>query len=261
MRIMEIGRFPGERRDITDLGSFIKRRLLDEVVIWPEQAVALVGYMAWPNDADARKRWLDAHRPRVDQPAVAVLARKLKIIQQHWTRVADIVHLHSDLRQGGHQERRGGASVGKAISLIAANAKSKGTGTAKLWENWKTYKDVAHLVTAAVLVSAEAQNQHRKAPYGLKLHQLQPYRMAMLLPELVISVAMTIEAYGLQFVGAGRTKPMFDPESLWRIPPDINLTPVEPPPRKITKKDKAMLNARRAGNRGRRKQHKTTPVF
>jgi len=83
----------------------------------------------------------------------------------------------------------------------------------------------------------------------------------MLLPELVISIAMTIETYGLQCVAAGRTKPLFDPESLWRIPPDINLTPLEPSTRKITKKDHAVLNARRAGNRGRRKQHKTTPVF
>jgi hypothetical protein len=49
--------------------------------------------------------------------------------------------------------RRGGSSVGKAISLIDANAKTKGTGTAKLWEIWKTYKDVAHLVMAAVLVA------------------------------------------------------------------------------------------------------------
>jgi hypothetical protein len=261
MRTMEIARFPGERIQIIDLGSFIKSRLLGEAVIWPNQALPLVGYMAWPNDATARKRGLDGHRPRVDHPAVAVLARKLKIIQQHWTRVADIVHLHSDLRQGGYQKRRGGASVGKAISLIAANAKSKGTGTAKLWENWKTYKDVAHLVTAAVLVSADAQTRHRKAPYGLKLHQLQPYRIAMLLPELVISIAMTIETYGLQCVAAGRTDPLFDPESVWRIPPDMNLSPLEPPSRKITKKDQAVLNARRAGNRGKRKQHKTTPVF
>ena len=126
--------------------------------------------------------------------------------------------MHSDLAQGRHQERRGGASVGKAIALIDANAKSKGTGSAKLWEIWKTYKDVAHLVTAAVLVCADAQTRHRMAPFGLKLHQFQPYRMAMLLPELVLSVAMTIERYGLEYVPHGRTEPLFDSKSLWRIP-------------------------------------------
>src|SRR5207253_425968 len=101
--------------------------------------------------------------------------------------------------------------------------KSKGTSPAKLWEIWKTYKDVAHLITAAVLISAEAQTRHRMSPYGLKLHQFQPYRMAMLLPELVISVAMIIERYGLRYAVHGRTEPMFDPESLWRISRNINL--------------------------------------
>jgi hypothetical protein len=157
--------------------------------------------------------------------------------------------------------RRGGSSVGKAISLIDANAKTKGTGTAKLWEIWKTYKDVAHLVMAAVLVAGEAQTRHRMAPYGLKLHQFQPFRMAMLLPELVISVAMAIENDGLQYVPHGRAEPMFDPKSLWRIPPDINLTPITLPVRKITRADINALNARRAGNRGKAKRRKTTPVF
>jgi hypothetical protein len=160
---------------------------------------------------------------------------------------------------GGHQQRRGGASVGKAISLIDANAKSKGTGKAKLWEIWATYKDVAHLVTAAALVSAEAQSRHRRAPYGLKLHQFQPYRMAMLLPDLVISVAMTFENYGLGHVAHGREQPMFDPDSLWRIPSDINLTPLRSPDRKITKIDLAVLNSRIAGNRGKGKRRRTTP--
>jgi hypothetical protein len=149
----------------------------NELVLWPSQAASLVGYMAWPNVTVLRDRWIEAHR-REDQAVVSSLAPKLKIIQQHWARVADIVHLHHDLTQGHHQERRGGASVGKAISLIAANAKSKGTSAAKLWEIWKTYSDVAHLVPAAVLISGEAQTRHRMAPYGLKLHQFQPYPMA-----------------------------------------------------------------------------------
>jgi hypothetical protein len=260
MRTMQIRPFPGPRIQIADLETLIKRRLIDDLVIWPNRAVPLVGYMAWPNDAVARNRWLEAHRCN-DKSAISKFARKLKIIQQHWARVADIVHLHRDLTQGRHQERRGGASIGKAISLIAANAKSKGTGTAKLWEIWKTYKNVAHLVTAAVLVSGEAKTRHRTAPYGLKLHEFQPYRMAMLLPELVISVAMTIENYGLHFVAHGRSEPLLDPESLWRIPPDINLMPLAPPVRKITSTDLGVLNARRAGNRGVGKRYKTTPVF
>ena len=260
MRTMEIRPFPGSKTTITDLEFLIKERLTHDRVLRPDQAVALVGYMAWPSDSVMREHWLKAHQ-HSDQSTINELTQGLKLTQQHWARVADIVHLHQDLAHGGHQQRRRGPSVGKAISLISASAKSKGTGTAKLWEIWKTYKDVAHLVTAAVLVAAEAQTLHRTAPYGLKLHQLQPYRMAMLLPELVISVAMSIEDHGLKQVAYSRTEPMFDPESLWRIATDTNIDPLPPPVRKITKTDLAVLGARRAGNRGKAKRRSTTPVL
>src|SRR5262245_61485041 len=259
MRTMQIRPFPGSKIQITNLGFLLKERLIRDLVLWPDQALPLVGYMAWPSDPIMREHWLEAHQ-RSEQSALNELMQRLKIVQRHWARVADIVHRHYDLVHGGHQQRRGGPSVGKAISLIDANAKSKGTGKAKLWEIWATYKDVAHLVTAAVLISAEAKTRHQKAPYGLKLHQFQPYRMAMLLPELVISVAMTIENYGLGHVAYGRIERMFDPESLWRIPADINLTPLPPPDRKITKADLVVLNARIAGNRGKTKRRRTTPV-
>ncbi len=85
--------------------------------------------------------------------------------------------------------------------------------------------------------------------------------MAMLLPDLVISVAMTIEKFGLEFVPVGRNEPLFDPQSFWRIPPDINLSPLPLPVRKLTKGDVGVLNARRAGNRGAANRRKTTPVF
>jgi len=259
MRVMQIPRFPRAIK-VADLDALIKTRLTHEVVIWPKQAVPLVGYMAWPIDSLARNNWHEAAQKWFDQSDVSV-PPKLKIIQQHWARVADIFHLHYDLTQGQHQERRGGPSVGKAISLIAANAKAKGTGSAKLWEIWKAYKDVAHLVTAAMLVSADAQARYRIAPYQLEPHQLLPFRIAMLMPDLVIAVAMEFERYGLDRVAHGRKEPMFDSESLWRIPPDINVTPLAPPARKLISRDLTVLYARRAGNRGKAKRRKTTPVF
>jgi hypothetical protein len=133
MRTMQIRPFPGSKIQITDLGFLIKERLVHDRVLWPDQALPLVGYMAWPNDSALRQRWLEAHR-RNDQSTIKELTPGLKIIQQHWARIADIVHLHMDLAHGGHQRRRGGPSLAKSISLIAAKAKSKGTGTAKLWE-------------------------------------------------------------------------------------------------------------------------------
>ena len=53
----------------------------------------------------------------------------------------------------------------------------------------------------------------------------------------------------------------FDPETLWRIPADINVAPLKPPVRTVPRKTIAILNARRAGNRGRANRNKTTPVL
>ena len=52
-----------------------------------------------------------------------------------------------------------------------------------------------------------------------------------------------------------------DPETLWRIPADINVAPLNPPVRTVPRETIAILNARRAGNRGRANRHKTTPVL
>ncbi len=118
MRIMEIPRFSRAIK-VADLDALIKTRLTRKFVIWPKQAVPLVGYMAWPNDARARNNWHEVGQKWFDQSDLSV-PPKLKIIQQHWARVADILHLHYDLTKGHHQKRRGGPSIGKAISLIAA---------------------------------------------------------------------------------------------------------------------------------------------
>jgi hypothetical protein len=84
--------------------------------------------------------------------------------------------------------------------------------------------------------------------------------MALLMPELVISVAMDIEKYGLEFISNVGAKPLFDPETLWRIPADINVAPISLPVRNITVSDLVVLNARRAGNRGQANRRRTTPV-
>ena len=49
---------------------------------------------------------------------------------------------------------------------------------------------------------------------------------------------------------------------LRRIRPDVKVVPVPPPVREINSKGTAVLNARRAGIRGKSKRRlKTTPVF
>ena len=264
MRVTEIPPFP-RRIEIRDLEKFIRTRLSQTFVMWPAQAIALVGYMCWPNDAAARSEALTMLKNWPNEVDRASVPRRLHRIQHEWLRVADIFNVYWDLVAGQHQARRGGASIGKAIALVAANTKSRGTSEASLWHFWKTYKDVAHLVTAATAICAEARNRRRDEPFGLSEDQFQPFQMAMLMPDFVLCVALECERFGLNSVldastqiepisdaePTSDTEAKLDPETLWRIPLDINVVPIPPPTRKIRAEDIAVLNARRAGNRGR----------
>ena len=153
MRIMEIPPF-SKAIIITDLGTVIRTRLTHEIVLWPDQAIPLVGYMAWPKDPLARKRWSEVARTWFDGSDTGV-PPELKLIQQHWARVADIVHLHWDLFHGGHQSGAAEPSVAKAIAIIAANAKSKGTGKPNFGKFGRNLRMSRTSSTAAVLVPAK----------------------------------------------------------------------------------------------------------
>jgi hypothetical protein len=84
--------------------------------------------------------------------------------------------------------------------------------------------------------------------------------MVMLMPDLVLAVALGFEDHGLSNVPYARTEPILDPTTLWQISSAINVVPILPPNRKVRAQDLAVLNARRAGNRGRANAPKTTPV-
>jgi hypothetical protein len=181
--------------------------------------------MGWPNNSAAREaaismlaRWLDTGE---DNDA----AKHLAEIDEEWGHVADLVHLHLDIDQGGHLKSRGGASVGKAVYLLSKTAKTRGTRPANAWKSWEKYKDVAHLIAAAILVCGDMDTIHRKKSLGLDLQQLLPLRVVLLVPELIIAVGLAYEKYGLAYVPKGGTQPMFNHQTLWRIPEDINVVP------------------------------------
>jgi hypothetical protein len=151
---------------------------------------------------------------------------------------------------------------GRSRSHRARAGKSRGTGAATFWKMWSTYKDVAHLVTAAALVFAHARNMAGSqpfGPFGLSSDQFGQFMMTMLMPDLIIAVALSFERLGLSFVPHGHEEPTLDPERLWRIPPDINVVPIPPPVRKIRPEDLVVLDERRAGNRGKVKGRLAQP--
>jgi hypothetical protein len=111
MRIMSIPPFEREI-EIRDFDYFLRSRLSQAIILWPEHAIALVGYMGWPSDPEGRaasaavlQAWPEGSR---------AIPPRLRQIQTDWARVADIFNIHLDLTEGGHQKRRGGPSIGKA---------------------------------------------------------------------------------------------------------------------------------------------------
>lgn len=258
MREMQIPPFP-RKFENPDLGNLLMTRLSQKVVLWPDQAIPLAGYMCYPNKPTAReellgtlKRWSEGSE---------TVPPHLGRIQHEWLRVADVLHHFSDLIDGQHQKRRGGPSIGKAIALVEGKAKSRGTKAAKLWQRWKQYKDVAHLATAAVLICAETRTRFAGqsfAPFGLSSDQLCPFQMAMMMPDLVLAVALDFQQGGLNHIPHARIEPIL--KTLWRIPEGINVAPFPAPARTVTGADLGILNARRAGNRGTANQHETAPV-
>ena len=277
MRFIEIEPFPQPINPVIPPAPLIKQRLSNDLIEFPSQAVALLGVMAWPNDESKRDHWSKAHLPvgttdsrglktqsgiwAADRGPMAEFLPELRKIQEHWGRIADIVHLHFDLHHGGHHQRRGGASLGKAIEIIDGSATSKGTGASKLWELWARYKDSAHLIAAAVFISAEAHTIQQNDPFLRDSSELQPYRVALLLPDLVLSVGLSLEKHGLAVRPHSRDPSMLAADTVWRVPGSVNLQPFEPPIRKVHPLHLALLAARRAGNRGKAHRRKTTPVL
>lgn len=254
VRTMEIPCRP-ETRSFSDLLSLYRTRLIQRPDTHASLSMPLLSYMLWPNDAVARdsgreslSRWFSGY----DEPL------NFNLICEHWAHVADIVNLHYAIARGEHQRSRGGASVGKAIYLASRLIKNRGAKEASLWRHWERFKDVAHLAAAAVFVCLDIRTRHRQQPFGIGLQDLHPVRVVSLWPDLVIGLALTYENYGLNSRAEGGAESMLDPQTTWRIPPDINIDPVPALARVILPKEKVILNGRRAGNRGRR--YKTTLI-
>jgi hypothetical protein len=258
MRTMELPLFPN-KIEISDFEHYYRTRLGEKADLKASWGIPLLGYMGWPNQEEERKQaiallkdWLNGS----DSP----LPENFTAMHQAWVRVTDIVHLHYDLARGNHQEARGGASVGKAIFLASKNAQARGTGQATLWSLWGQYKDVAHVIAATMLVCGDLKERHKTTSLRLNLQQLLPARVALMMPELILAVGRTYQDHGLDHVPFARSEPMFDPETIWRIPAEINVAAIAPPRREIRPEDSVILNDRRAGNRGRRDIFETTPI-
>jgi len=264
MRTMSIPPFPA-CVEVADIAAFTNARLAGESKS-SEQGSALAGYMFYPANEVARASFGSALRASSDP--LRLNLKGMRRIQYRWLRVADVFHLYYDMAVGSHQTRRGGATISKAAHLAAKNTKSLGTSEPTFWSAWTAYKDVAPLVTATILIRANTRfvfageyvaafRTHDDAE-PLEPGRLLPFHIVMLMPDLVLAVGRSFEEFALTI--GGRPDAGLDPKTLWRIPEDVNVKPVPPPSRNIRPLDRLILNARRAGNRGRPNKTPADPL-
>lgn len=250
MRTIDVPRLAGPF-PFGDLGALYRSRFRQQASARCAMAIPLLGYMAWPDDLHARENGKKNLRAWV---LGANVWPDFRGIHLHWGSIADVVNLHYALNEGQHQVKRGGTSLGKAIFLASSRTRSRGSRQSTLWRHWTTYKDVAHFIAAVGAVCFDIQQRHREEPFGIGLPELLPILVVSLFADLVIAVALTYQAYGLE------KQPIFDPATLWRVPEDINIHPLPAPVRGVLAEEIAILNARRAGNRGRANRTKTTLI-
>jgi hypothetical protein len=257
MRTMDIPPFP-KRIKIADIEYFTDARLRHQFKL-SEQAAQLAGYMFHPANEQNRTEFGTVLRSIADP--LRLNLKGMRRAQYTWLRAADILHIYYDLADGGHQSRRGGVSISKAVHLAAKNTKTLGTSEATFWNAWKVYKDVAPVVAATVLIWDNARRVFKSEYLAafrthadaepITLDKLLPFHVIMLMPELVLAVGCSFQDFVLTGFSS-RIDAGLNSETLWRIPEDVNVASLPPPARNIRSVDKVVLDDRRAGNRGRR---------
>jgi hypothetical protein len=104
--------FP-KRIEISDVKSLIDARLNGKFTL-SEQAAALAEYILYPASEAARTSFASVLRSCADP--LRLNLKGTRRIQYRWLRAADVFHSYYDMAAGGHQSRRGGASLSKACA-------------------------------------------------------------------------------------------------------------------------------------------------
>jgi hypothetical protein len=134
MRTMNIPPFP-RRIEISEIKSLTNARLNEKFSL-SGQAAALAEYLFYPASEQARSSFGSALRSYADP--LRLNLKGMRRIQYRWLRVADVFELYYDMAIG-HQSRRGGATISKAVHLAANNTKSLGTSESTFWSAWNAY--------------------------------------------------------------------------------------------------------------------------
>jgi hypothetical protein len=282
MRTMNMPGFPGERISIEIAAPILRTRLSAREIHYLDHSLRLIAYMTWPNDENMRNVWMasqiamygESHEMiefpvKADEAGFPLAAQKISkeyferfgvlplaqyaskglheeikaTAERDWQLVANTFLQHYNMF---HEFGSGvsGASLGKVSYLVSKTFNDRGASETKVNIAWRRLKDVAHLITATVLLAHEAITRNKDESWDIPAKRMHPYHIALMVPEVILAVAMEYQAYGLEAIPHSREETLLSPETIWRIPDEINIAPLAPPVTPMTSAQKALLKKR-----------------
>jgi hypothetical protein len=228
-----------------EVGGLLRERLKSNTWPLPQASAILHAIMTWPTNEDRRDLFLSACAAKASEAAdigpdstegtVLTLAGKpinlggladviideleteMATARVAWKNVADLMQTLARLNADERAHERGGASIAKAKDLI--DASKAGANRQRLEADWSAFRDVAPLATATATLAAAAVFQTKDKSLGDPLYPI------FFDPASVLCMASIFQQFGLSFIPRGRREPILPPDSLWRLPTDVEIVP------------------------------------
>jgi hypothetical protein len=235
-----------------EVGGLLRERLQSNIWPLPQASAILHAMMTWPNDEERRDLFLSACAAKASEADISRLAREntadcstatrgvstlvgrpinlggladvaideleaeMATARVAWKNVADLMQTLARLN-ADQQAKRGGASIAKAKDLI--DASKGGANRQRLESDWSAFRDVAPLATAAATLAAVAVGQTKDKNLGDPLYPI------FFDPQSVLCMASIFQRFGLSLIPHARREPILSPDTLWRLPTDVEIVP------------------------------------
>jgi hypothetical protein len=215
-------------------------------------AVHLERRLAFPSAISPEKQAMNLSRrsllelfggwETVAEAALSSVLDQVDKAQGQWPPVADILHVIIDIAYEKRVKIRGGPSISKAIDLVAD---AHGLpGRSQLSAVWGKFHDVAHILTAAACLAQGGLERADKRAGSI-------LSAILLVPDIVVPLAGAFQQFGLTTIPHGRTIPILDPATLWRVPESHLPVALALPVRRLTQRQMDLLQTRRASKKYR----------
>jgi len=255
MRFMPLRALPTQLTPTppAETGKVLRDRVKSGTWPLPEASAMLHAIMTWPNDEERRQLFLDAGAAKalgfgdigrgagagtadrsragdiltlagrpinfggLADAVINELENEIAAARFAWKNVADLMQTLARMHFDPRVQARGAASLSKAKDVV--DASKRGANRQRLESDWSNFRDVAPLATATATLAAIAVNQTGDKSLG------DPIYPIFFDPESVLCMASMFQQLGLTMIPHGRKEPILSPDTLWRLPSDVEIIP------------------------------------